>query len=98
MFQRTQEVTDALVTLLIEIVHRIGKRAERRVESAYINDLKQVKWKNASARSYCRCSPSNTRMNPFERWCILSPTNKPLRDLVAEYKAQGESIGKKCKK
>jgi hypothetical protein len=42
VFQRTQEVTDALVTLLIQIVHRIGKRAERRVESAYINDLKRV--------------------------------------------------------
>ncbi|GHO71214.1 hypothetical protein KSC_101060 [Ktedonobacter sp. SOSP1-52] len=34
IFQCTQEVTDALVTLLIQIVHRIGKRAERRVESA----------------------------------------------------------------
>src|SRR5258707_612960 len=42
VFQRTQEVTDALVTLLIQIVHRIGKRAERRVETAYINDLKRV--------------------------------------------------------
>src|SRR5436309_1630759 len=42
VFQRTQEVTDALVTLLIQIVHRIGARAERRVESAYINDLKRV--------------------------------------------------------
>ncbi|GHO94915.1 hypothetical protein KSF_049630 [Reticulibacter mediterranei] len=31
--QRTQEVTDALVTLLIQIVHRIGKRAEHRVEA-----------------------------------------------------------------
>ena len=38
--QRTQEVTDALVTLLIQIVHRIGKRAEKRVETAYTNDLK----------------------------------------------------------
>jgi hypothetical protein len=33
VFQRTQEVTDALVTLLIQIVHRIGTRAERRVEA-----------------------------------------------------------------
>jgi hypothetical protein len=42
VFQRTQEVTDALVTLLIQIVHRIGTRAERRVEAAYLNDLKRV--------------------------------------------------------
>ena len=41
VFQRTQEVTDALVTLLIQIVHRIGTRAERRVEAAYVNDLKR---------------------------------------------------------
>lgn len=26
VFQRTQEVTDALVTLLIQLIHRIGKR------------------------------------------------------------------------
>jgi hypothetical protein len=30
------------VTLLIQIVHRIGTRAERRVEAAYLNDLKRV--------------------------------------------------------
>jgi hypothetical protein len=40
--QRTQEVTDALVTLLIQIVHRISKRAEKPVKAAYINDLKRV--------------------------------------------------------
>ena len=42
VFQRSQEVTDTLVTLLIQLVHRIGKRAERRVEAAYLNDLKRV--------------------------------------------------------
>src|SRR5207237_9141419 len=42
MFQRSQEVTDTLVTLLIQLVHRIGKRAERSVEAAYLNDLKRV--------------------------------------------------------
>lgn len=43
---RSQEITDSLVELLIQIVHRIGINAERRVDKELINDLKRVNGKN----------------------------------------------------
>lgn len=39
---RTQEVTDNLVDLLMSIVHRIGTKAERRVDAQLMKDFKQV--------------------------------------------------------
>ena len=39
---RTQEVTDNLVDLLIQIVHRIGTKAERHVDAQLMKDFKQV--------------------------------------------------------
>ncbi len=88
VFQRTQEVTDALVTLLIQIVHRIGKRAERRVESAYINDLKQVSGKT---RLLYRIADAVLEHpdEPVREVVYPIANEQTLRDLVAEYKAQG---------
>ena len=39
---RAQEITDGLVDLLIQIVHKIDVRAEKRVEQAYVNEFKRV--------------------------------------------------------
>src|SRR5947209_1238172 len=94
VFQRTQEVTDALVTLLIQIVHRIGKRAEHRVEAAYINDLKRVAGKT---RILYRIADAVLE-HPDEpvREVIFPVANEQtLRDLVAEYKAQGGAYRQK---
>ncbi len=41
-WQRNQEITDSLVDLLIQLVHRIGARAERKVEEVYVAELKRV--------------------------------------------------------
>ena len=38
-FLRNQELTDTLVERLIELVHRIGAQAERRVEKEFLEDL-----------------------------------------------------------
>jgi TnpA family transposase len=42
---RTAEITDSLVDLLIGLVHKIGARAEKRVEGELIKDLKRVRGK-----------------------------------------------------
>jgi hypothetical protein len=42
---RSAEITDALVDLLIELVHKIGARADRRVEKELTEDLKRVRGK-----------------------------------------------------
>jgi len=44
-WQRCQEITDNLVELLIQIVHRIGVRAEKRIDKELLNDFKQVEGK-----------------------------------------------------
>jgi hypothetical protein len=42
---RAAEITDALVDLLIALVHRIDARAEKRVEGELVKDLKRVRGK-----------------------------------------------------
>jgi hypothetical protein len=39
---RGRAVTDGLVDLLIETIHHIGARAERKVERELLEDLKRV--------------------------------------------------------
>jgi hypothetical protein len=41
-FRRSQEITDNLVELLIGIIHKIGVRAEQRVEAELLHDLQRV--------------------------------------------------------
>jgi hypothetical protein len=86
VFQRTQEVTDALVTLLIQIVHRIGKRAERRVAGKT-----RILYRIADAALEHPDDPVREVVFPVA-------DEQTLRDLVAEYKAQGVPTGKKCRK
>ena len=42
---RRTEITDSLVDLLIEVVHKIRTRAENKVESELVQDLKRVRGK-----------------------------------------------------
>src|SRR5207237_2558285 len=39
---RRREVTDSLVDLLIQVIHKIGVRAEKRVEKELLDDFKRV--------------------------------------------------------
>jgi len=49
-WERGQEITDNLADLLIQIVHNIGMRAERKVEREFLRDLKRVTGKTTLAR------------------------------------------------
>ncbi|MEM9009055.1 MAG: Tn3 family transposase, partial [Cyanobacteria bacterium P01_F01_bin.86] len=46
-YQRLQEITDNLVELLVQIVHRLSINAERRVEREFLEDFKRVYGKEA---------------------------------------------------
>jgi len=94
VYQRTQEVTDALVTLLIQIVHRIGKRAERRVEAAYLNDLKRVAGKTRILYRIADAALEHPD-EPVREVVFPVANEQTLRDLVAEYKAQGGAYRQK---
>ncbi|MBA2712695.1 MAG: Tn3 family transposase [Rubrobacteraceae bacterium] len=45
-FMRLREVTDGLVEVLIQIVHKIGARSERKIERILLEDFKKVSGKN----------------------------------------------------
>ena len=42
---RQREITDNLIELLIQIIHRIGVRAERKIEKELLNDFRRVNGK-----------------------------------------------------
>lgn len=91
---RSQEITDSLVELLIQIVHRIGINAERRVDKELINDLKRVNGKNGMLFRIAEASLEH----PLELvkdvvYKVVSP--KTLQDLVKEYKSTGPTYREK---
>ena len=45
-YQREQEITDNLLDLLINLIHRIEKRAERSVDRQILKDVKRIRGKH----------------------------------------------------
>lgn len=85
---RTQAVTDNLVDLLIQIVHGIGTRAERRVDVQLLRDFKKVGSKHNLLYRIAHASldrPEGTVKD------VIYPTvgEQTLKDLVKEFKANG---------
>jgi TnpA family transposase len=84
--ERAAEITDSLVDLLIGLVHKIGARAERRVEGELIKDLKRVRGKEAILFSLAEAAighPDET----VRRALFPVVGEGTLRDLVREAKA-----------
>jgi TnpA family transposase len=42
LYSRGQEITDSLVEMLIQIIHRIGVRAERKIDQELLKEIKRV--------------------------------------------------------
>ncbi len=88
-WQRMHEITDSLAELLIQVVHRIGARAERRVEREWLDDLKRVTGKTNLLFRIAEVSiehPEGTIRD------VLYPAvggEQTLRDLVREYRTTG---------
>ena len=86
--QRSQEITDNLIELLIQIIQRIGTRAERRINKELVEDFKQVTGKtNLLFRiaEVAVAQPSGVIQN------VIYPvvSQQTLTDLVKEYKSTG---------
>ncbi len=87
-WQRQQEITDTLVELLVQIVHRIYLSAERRIDKELINDFKRV---DSKPNLLFRIAQASLE-HPEELvkdvvYPVVSP--KTLRDLVKEFKLKG---------
>ena len=86
--QRGRSLTDGLVDLLIETIHRIGARAERKVERELLEDLKRVTGKQNLLFELAGASLAQPDGVVRE---VIFPVagEQTLRDLVKEWKATG---------
>jgi len=85
---RGRTLTDGLVDLLIETIHRIGAHAERKVERELLDDLKRVSGKQNILFELADASLAQPDGVVRE---VVFPmaSEQTLRDLVKEWKATG---------
>src|SRR5271167_1837663 len=85
---RGRSLTDGLVDLLIETIHRIGAHAERKVERELLDDLKRVSGKQNIL--FELADASLARPDGVVREVVFPVAGEQtLRDLVKEWKATG---------
>jgi len=88
---RAQEITDGLVDLLIQIVHKIDVRAEKRVEQEFASEFKRVA--NKEGILYRIAEASVEHPDESVRKVIFDvASEKLLRDVIKEYKAKSPAF------
>jgi len=86
--QRSQEITDNLIDLLMSIIQRIGTRAERRINKELVSDFKEVTGKTNLLFRIAEVAVAEPA-GVIEKVIYPVVSQKTLKDLVAEYKATG---------
>lgn len=88
VFLRARSLTDDLVDLLIETIHQIGARAERKVERELLDDLKRVTGKQNLLFELANATLAQP--DGVVRDVVFPVVGEQtLRDLVKEWKATG---------
>lgn len=91
---RSQEITDNLIELLIQIIHRINVRAERKIEKEILNDLRRVSNKYGILFNLAQTAIDNPE--GVIREVIYPMVNEQtLKDLVKEFKHTGPAYREK---
>jgi Tn3 transposase DDE domain/Domain of unknown function (DUF4158) len=90
-YMRAQEITDGLVELLVQIVHKIDVRAEKRVEQEYANEFKRVANKEGILYRIAEASVEHPD-EPVRKVIFEVASEKLLRDLIKEYKAKSPAF------
>ncbi len=89
-----QGISDTLVDVLLEIVHRIGVRAERKVEKEILEDFKKVTGKTNLL--FRLAEATLERPDGIVKEVVYPVVPEPtLRDLVKEWKANGPAYRRK---
>ncbi|UJB73025.1 Tn3 family transposase (plasmid) [Acaryochloris sp. 'Moss Beach'] len=92
--QRVQEITDSLVELLIQIIHRLSINAERRVDRELIANFKRVNNKEALLYRIAAAALANPDQPVKE---VIYPVASPdkLTNLIKEQKHTGATYREK---
>lgn len=91
---RSREITDNLIELLIQIIHRISVRAERKVEKELINDFRRVNGKTNILFQMADAALSNP--DGIVRQVLFPVVNENiLTALVKEFKNTGSAYRQK---
>ena len=85
---RQEEITDDLVECLIQIVHKISSKAERRVYKQLLEDLQRVTGKTNLLFRIAEASVDNP-LGCVKEVIYPVASEQKLRDLVAEYHSSG---------
>ncbi|MFD4439619.1 Tn3 family transposase [Nocardia sp. NPDC058519] len=86
---RSAEITDALVDLLIELVHKVNTRADRRVEKELTEDLRRVRGKDNILFRLAQAAVDHP--DDIVREALYPVVGeKTLRELVKEAKANDQ--------
>jgi len=91
--ERRHEIVDGLIDVLIQLVHKIDSRAEKKVEEELLTDLKRVGGKTAVLFSLAQAAvdyPDETVRDALYPVVGL----QTLQDLVKEFKATGSQFRK----
>src|SRR5205085_7595033 len=94
---RRQEIVDILVELLLDVAHHLTTRAERRVEKAFVKDIKKVSGKTTLLFRLAEAAVDKPDGTVRE---VVFPvvSEQTLRDLVKEYKAGGSTYQQQVQK
>lgn len=86
--QRQRELTDTLVELLLDLIHRIGAKAERKVEKELLEDFKRVHGKTGMLYRVAEATLAQPTGVVQE---VVFPvvSEGTLRDIVKEWKSTG---------
>ena len=91
VFLRARSLTDDLVDFLVETIHQIGARAERKVERELLDDLKRVSGKQNLLFNLADVTLS--KPDGVVRDVVFPVVGEQtLRDLVKEWKATGPTF------
>ncbi len=91
---RAMEITDNLTDLLIQIIHRIGVRAENKVDKEILNEIKHVAGKNTILGNIAEVAYNNPRGIVEE---VIYPIvgKETLGDIVKEFRSTGPAYREK---
>ncbi|MDF2883726.1 MAG: transposase [Clostridiaceae bacterium] len=91
---RSREITDNLIELLIQIIHRIGVRAERKVDKEILNDFRRVNGKTNILFQMADAAVNNPD-GIIKKVLFPIVSESTLNDLVKELKNTGSAYRQK---